>query len=225
MTDTSEAEDAGLLGGDVEAGATDDVVKTTEAGDVEATPEEKAAAEKAAVEKAETEKSKDGTADKDTEKAPEKYEDFVVPDGMELDKGKVEAFTPLAQELGLNQERAQKLVDFFAEHVKTETEAQHEIWATEVKEWKTTAEADPEFGKDNFKASVAGGAAAIDTVMGDEAPAFKALLNSTQLGNHPEVIRFMYRVSKAIGEDKLHFGKSEEAPADAASAMYPTMKK
>src|SRR5262245_60440079 len=48
--------------------------------------------------------------------APEKYE-FKAPEGVTLDTGLVNDFTPLAKELGMSQDAAQKVVDLYASKV------------------------------------------------------------------------------------------------------------
>ena len=45
--------------------------------------------------------------------APESYTDFSVPEGHTLDAAAIESATPLFRELGLSQDQAQKLVDFY----------------------------------------------------------------------------------------------------------------
>jgi hypothetical protein len=57
----------------------------------------------------------------------------------------------------------------------------------------------------------------------------RSLLNESGLGNHPEVIRFMFRAGKAISEDSMVTGnKGEARPAgprsfnDLADALYST---
>ena len=212
------------LGGEAPAEAVAPVAETKVA-TAEAVAAEKAAAEKAAGEKP-TDKPKDGDADKgQKEGAPETYADFTVPEGMEIDATKLGEFAPLAKELNLDQAGAQKFVDLFAKYQQEAVETQTSQWAKTTEEWRKSSADDKEFGGAKFEASIASSTKAIDTIMGKEAPAFKELLNSTQMGNHPEVIRFMHRVAVAIGDDKLHFGKGGEAPRDPAKAMYPTMNK
>lgn len=51
------------------------------------------------------------------DKVPDKYE-IKAPEGMELDAQMVEQFTPIFKELGLSQEKAQKLADAYSELTK-----------------------------------------------------------------------------------------------------------
>jgi hypothetical protein len=56
------------------------------------------------------------------------------------------------------------------------------------------------------------------------------VLNTTRVGNHPEMIRLFHKIAVAIGEDSLT-GTSgsttspEDAQAAALKQMYPTMHK
>ena len=50
--------------------------------------------------------------DKDkNEAAPEKYEDFKLPEGMEVNTDLLDKATPVFKELNLTQDQAQKMVD------------------------------------------------------------------------------------------------------------------
>ena len=63
---------------------------------------------------------KDGEGDKDPPKvegAPEKYEDFKVPEGMVLSDERKGKFSEHAKALGLTQESAQKALEFMGDHM------------------------------------------------------------------------------------------------------------
>src|SRR3546814_5726483 len=60
----------------------------------------------------------EGKDDTDPEGAPEAYEAFAVPDGMELDQAALDRFSPKFKELGLSQDKAQALVSLYAEHIQ-----------------------------------------------------------------------------------------------------------
>src|SRR5687767_12536146 len=77
--------------------------------------------------------------------APEKYEDFTLPEGIELDQAAMEGFLPVAKELNLTQEQAQKLVDLQTAYVKNAADAQAKAWDKQLTEWADAARADKEF--------------------------------------------------------------------------------
>ncbi|HIF6607538.1 peptidase [Serratia sp. TKO39] len=149
--------------------------------------EEKDAKEKAdkeAAEKAEKEKKP---------AAPEKYE-FTPPEGQELDANALAVFEPIAKELGLSQEQAQKLVDIYPQIQQQQAEA----WSKQVADWGEQVKADKEIGGDKFNASVGAAQRALDQ-FGN--PELREYLNASGLGNHPALVRFCAKVGKAMAED------------------------
>jgi len=55
---------------------------------------------------------------------PEAYSDYTLPEGFAIDKAETEKFNGLAKDLGLSQEKAQKLVDYYAGTVQGAQQAQ-----------------------------------------------------------------------------------------------------
>lgn len=153
------------------------------------------------------------------EGAPEAYADFTVPKDMEIDKPLLEAARPVLKELGLSQAKAQKLVDMFAATQQAEIKALNDSFTNEMTQWQTQAKADKEFGGDTFDANLGTAKGAIDKF---GTPELKKLLNETGLGNHPEIVRFAFRIGKLIAEDNP--GGDTKPPVkdqDPASRWYP----
>jgi hypothetical protein len=149
--------------------------------------------------------------------APEKYEDFKLPEGLKADTPVMGKFASLAKELNLPQDAAQKVVDLAGElqqanlqELQTVIEAQREKWGTESK-------TDKEFGGDKFDENLAVAVKARDQF---GTPELKSLLNASGLGNHPEVIRLFYRVGQAISQDGFVPGRNGGAQPPAAQRMY-----
>jgi hypothetical protein len=150
--------------------------------------------------------------------APEKYADFTVPKGIEIDKPLLEAAMPVLKELGLSQAKAQKLVDMFAARQQAADKALNDSFTNEMTQWQTKAKADKEFGGDTFDANLGKAKSAIDKF---GTPELKKLLNETGIGNHPEIVRFAFRVGKLIAEDNP--GGDVKAPLaeqDMATRWY-----
>lgn len=166
--------------------------------------------------------AKDAKSDKaKPEGAPEKYADFKVPDGVEMDKGALEAFLPVAKEIGLSQEAAQKLIDFQAGMISKAKEGQVSAWAETHKGWRVAA--DKEFFGASKKESEAAIAAARDT-FGDAE--FAQIMEDTRVGDHPALLRFMVKVGKAVSEGtKLNTGGSRAAGEgkSVAETLFPSM--
>ena len=154
------------------------------------------------------------TSEQETSKegAPENYEfNMKVADAPdELDPEVVTAFGDVAKELDLSQDAAQKVLDKVAP-VLQRRQAQA---VEEVKEERANdSKSDQEFGGESLDANLTVAKSALDTFGTD---ALKSLLSESGLGNHPEVIRFMYRAGKAISEDS-YVGNSLGANAKGNS--------
>jgi hypothetical protein len=155
---------------------------------------------------------------------PEKYE-LKMPEGSPLDKTeaitRVEAY---AKANKLSNEEAQQLLEVENTAVKTFADKQQAQMHTLRTTWAEESKNDKEFGGDNFAQNVELSRRVVDKF---GSAAFRAALNDTGLGNHPELIRMLSRIGKAVGEDELVVGKTatgKEAPKDPAKTLYPNQK-
>ena len=152
------------------------------------------------------------TSEKDVpEGAPDKYEfnNKVADAPDELDPEVLTAFGDVAKELNLPQDAAQKVLDKVAPVIQARQAKA--IEETKV-DWANQSKSDQEFGGESLTDNLNVAKASLDTFGTD---ALKSLLQETGLGNHPEVIRFMYRAGKAISEDS-YVGNSEGAMSQGA---------
>lgn len=145
----------------------------------------------------ETSKANDtsSTKQEDTDKkpvsaAPEKYE-FTAGEGQELDKEAVAAFEPIARELGLSNEQAQKIVDVYGSTIMPQIlKQQNEAWQQQTIEWAETIKADKELGSVE---SIGNAQKAVDQF---GTPELKQYLNDSGLGNHPELFRIFQELAR-----------------------------
>lgn len=151
---------------------------------------------------------------------PEKYEDFKLPEGVEVDAEMLDAFKPLAKELGLTQENAQKLVDLQAKASQKMAEANAKAWTTMVEKWANDAKADKEYGGVNFNENIGVARKALDHF---GTPALKAMLNETGVGNHPELIKFAIKVGKEMQSGGVLVGGKKTEATDIAHILYPNL--
>ena len=164
--------------------------------------------------------------------APESY-DFksdslgkAIGKEAQFDDGVLGAFKDVAKELNLTQDAAQKVIDKVAPTIVQRQIEQVQAIQTE---WANTAMADKEYGGANLQENLSVAKKALDAF---GTPALQELLNQSKLGNHPEVIRFMYRAGKAISTDKYvgpsqGSGAARSMPKDMAgysSALYPNQQ-
>lgn len=148
---------------------------------------------------------------------PEKY-DLKLPDGAHLDASAIEAVSAQAKALKLTNEQAQALLTEQDKAVAQYAAKQQAEWAEQGQKWVAEIKADPEIGGATFDASISKAKQAVEKF---GTPAFREALESTGLGNHPEVVRVFARIGRAMSEDKLVTGAgSSGAQRDPASVLY-----
>lgn len=171
---------------------------------------------------------KDDSGDKG-EGAPESYEDFTLPEGVEINEADMGEFHEIAKDANLTQDQAQKLVDFQSKRAEATAEAfkqsmldahqkQNEDWVSELK-------SDKDFGGDNLDKNV-GLAVKVTNKFGS--PELKAILDSSGMGNNPELIKMFNRIGKAISEDSLDsesVNSETGSGKSAADTLYPNQGK
>ena len=147
------------------------------------------------------------TSEQETKQgAPDNYEfnSKVADAPQELDSEVLTAFGDVAKELDLPQEDAQKVLDKVAPVIQ---ERQAKMLEQVRADWASESQSDEEFGGEALNENLNVAKQALDAFGTD---AFKSLLQETGFGNHPEIIRFMYRAGKAISEDS-YVGNSQGA--------------
>lgn len=171
--------------------------------------------------KGDTETSKSETSKDEAAKegAPEQYEDFQAPEGVQLDAELTGDFKSIAKELNLSQKDAQRVADLGPKLMQKWQDHQAQAVSQLREEWANTAKADKEYGGDALAENLAVAKQALDTF---GTPELRSLLNESGTGNHPELIRFMVRVGKAISSDTFVAGErgASAASRDLASNLY-----
>ncbi len=144
--------------------------------------------------------------------APDQYEfqTKVADAPEELDPDVVTAFGDVAKDLDLPQDAAQKVLDKMAPVIQAK---QAKVLEQVRSDWANDSQSDTEFGGEALAANLDVAKTALDTFGTDS---LKSLLQETGFGNHPEIIRFMYRAGKAISEDE-YVGSSMGANAQGSN--------
>lgn len=162
--------------------------------------------------------------------APEKYEDFKLPEGQTLDPELTKAATAIFKDLNLPQEGAQKLVDFYAENFVKAAEAPYKLWADTQSGWVDKIISD--FGQARAETM------RTDINKGIEAAfppklqtAFREAIDLTGAGSNPAMFEAFHTLFKPFLEGQPVKGggptkESQTAPkADSrpsvAHALYP----
>lgn len=167
----------------------------------------------------ETADPKEGDKAEDEPKgAPEAYEDFTAPEGVDLDADVMGEFKTLAKDLDLDQGSAQKVTDLAVKLSQKWADAQTARVAEMHAEWEAEAKADKEIGGDKLPDTLATAKKALDAY---GTPALRELLDQSGMGNHPEMIRFAAKIGKLVGEDTFVGGGSSSSPSGDAKSFYP----
>lgn len=159
--------------------------------------------------------------------APEKYEDFKVPEGVELKGEVLDKATGLFKELGLSQTQAQSLVDFHANQLKALAEGPGKLWQETQAVWIDELRSDPIIGKAIDNGTVGASIAKmVNQLPGPLASSFREAMNFTGAGNHPAIVRGIYELSKKFAEPGHVQGNAPaqlKAKPSPAAALYPNL--
>ncbi|EPM8368375.1 peptidase [Enterobacter hormaechei] len=150
------------------------------------------------------------------EGAPEKYE-FKPVEGQELDTAALEQFEPIARELNLTNEQAQKMVDLYGTKIMPMVQQQQaEAWQKTTEQWAADVKADKEIGGDKLTTNLSAAQRALDLF---GTPELKEYLEVTGLGNHPDLVKTFVKIGKAMSEDGMVDG-SNQGQRSAAEVLY-----
>ena len=135
---------------------------------------------------------------------PEKYEDFQAPEGVTLDTEVTDEFKTLANEMKLPQKKAQQVADLGVKMLNKWQANQTEAISNTISAWAEQTRADKDIGGGKLDENLSVAKRALDTF---GTPELRKMLNESGLGNHPEIIRFMYKAGQTLGEDNIVLGK------------------
>lgn len=167
----------------------------------------------------------------ETPVVPEAY-DFKAPEGATLDPKVIEAASPIFKELGLSQDAAQKLVDFYsAQTTKINADLIKSVEDMRAS-WRDAVMKDPEIGTKIDSVKVELGRAK-DRLPAEVRTAFDTALNETGMGDHPAIVRALYEFSKLVNEGThvtggapSPLGQNSKGVAQRptiAGALYPNL--
>ena len=187
-------------------------------------------------EKKAEETSKDGEKKPEAGKAPEKYEDYKLPEGFKLDADTKTKADALFKGLGLDQAGAQSLVDFYGEQLKAVATAPVDAYKAVTDGWAKESMDHPDLrGKLGPGQEVNVRIAKALDSLGDPklASDFKQLMDLTGAGNNQAFIRVIDKFAQKVtegthvaGNGPSKTGQSAsgtEAKPTAAAAMWPNL--
>ena len=169
---------------------------------------------------------KDPKADPKVETVPEKYADFKLPEGYEIQTEVMTEAQGVFKDLGLTQTQAQKLVDFYAKSSFAAAEAPLKHWRDTQDGWRNEIKSDPEIG-----GKLGDGKATIGkayALLGDAklVQSFRDAMDLTGAGNNPAFVKTMFKLASMLTEGGHVAGSTPKPkPGSAAEAMYPNLAK
>lgn len=150
--------------------------------------------------------------------------DIKLPEGVTRSDGLVDAFLASAVELQIPKDQVQALLDKVAPAVNEKLAAPYKAWNDLKDRWAGEVKADPEFGGANLVQSMT---MVRDVLKQHGDPDVMAALDITGAGDHPAIVRTLYRMAKLLSEG----GQVAGAPASAQQQpsgiqkMYPSTQR
>lgn len=138
-------------------------------------------------------------ARKDEPKPDDKIE-LTLPEGSHLKQEDVDKIASFAKEHGLSKDVAQKLLERESASLASRDQAALDQLAEQSEAWKQEIIADKDFGGEKA-AETAQLAHDVAKRFGSET--FVSELERTGLGNHPELVRMLARIGRAMSPDKM----------------------
>lgn len=176
------------------------------------------------------EKPAEAPADKPAEKPAEapvemKAEDYKieVPEGLDKDDPILGAFLEGAAKGGMDNESVNAVIKTLGPKLAERLAEPFKAWERMTTDWLAAVKSNDEFGGakiDASKATIWGGINA--THSADEAAELRTALDQTGAGNHPAVIRALYRMSSRLTEQGAVTGNAPSASRDPLALLYPT---
>ena len=160
----------------------------------------------------------DPKTDKPKKDDPEKASEpagieLTFPEGVNVDETVLKDFKATVTEMGLNSDQSQKLVDLQAQLVVRQQEA----FADMLKGWADESKDDKEIGGEAHDENIAGARRALNRF---GTPQLREVLNSTGMGNHPEVVRAFVRIGKAMGDGRFVSAGQQAGKRDPADILF-----
>lgn len=168
-------------------------------------------------------------------RAPEQYEAFQLPEGVDANNEPVRAALDEAKALfkaeGISQQTAQKLIDLHMKHwmggaVEAERMFEEEV-TRRVKGWEEELQRDPEIGGTMLRENLIYAKRAVGYLGGKR---LMDALNETGVGSHPAIVAAFVKVGRDfLREGRFITGNAasgamDNSPEAIAMRFYPNMR-
>ena len=141
----------------------------------------------------------------------EGYQDFTVPEELNVDSGLLKDFSEIAQEDGLSQEQAQRYVDLISRMEQQKLERAEEFNNKQRDEWRAEFKSKAGWEQDVLLAKKA------LNLMSDD---FAAEVKAAPMSDYPPFVNFLAKVGSLISEAPHVEDNYEPAPVSMHKQMF-----
>lgn len=159
----------------------------------------------------------DGTSVLDGNKGTPKTYSLELPKDTHLSKADLDRISKYSLEKGLSQEAAAEIVKAEHESVARHREGQAAEWKKTTEGWFKEASEDKLYGGEKFKETLANIERTVKKI--DPDGEFVKEAKASGLDNHPVLFRFLAKLSRMTGADKMVTGGSPKGATDGSDAQ------
>ena len=150
---------------------------------------------------------------------------FTPPQGMDLDQELAAAATPVLREIGLDDAKANRLLQLVPKVQERYAQQMADEWAVIRADWGKKTRSDSDIGGANFQQTTKMAALAMDAAGAPKGSEFRQLLDDSGLGSHPAFVRVFRNLGRLIAAKgaapAARSTTSPPEPGDRAQALYP----
>ena len=135
---------------------------------------------------------------------PEQYEAFKLPEGFEADEAMAKSYGELAKKLGLSQEKAQSLVDYYCKTISDRLAMEQNDFAKWADTQVKTLKDDADFGGAKFDENLALAKKGLSAVADETLLEY---VNTNWLGSFAPFVKMCAKIGALVSEDKASQAK------------------
>lgn len=153
----------------------------------------------------------------------EDYGTLDMPEGVGADDPLVKAFLDGAAKGGMDKESVQAVISELGPKLQEQLLAPQKAWTDMNAAWVNQVKTNPEFGGPKLDAAMSTVTAGLTAVLTpQEISELHDALDVTGAGNHPGVVRALYRMSARLTEGGHVAGDAGKSVLSAAERLYPS---
>lgn len=146
------------------------------------------------------------------EGAPESYEAFTVPEGFQMDEGRMTEASTLFKELNLTQAQAQKAIDVYCKLAKDQETAQANQLMDARKEWRSSIRS-----REDFREQKALADKGVRLLLTTDAQ--RKLFTDSWLQDAPELFDLFVTAGRLVAEDNMAKTTQTAQPSESQINM------